>query len=106
ATLFATVEVQTPQAERDHAADAAAPETIAFDEMRRRLCDDAELIAEVTSMFLEDCPERLAEIEAAVIARDRRRIRVSAHALKGAACNLSAGPVARCAHALEQLSLA
>ena len=71
--------------------------------MRRRLGDD-ELIAEITRLFLADCPVRLAEIKAAVDARDRDAIRTAAHALKGAAGELSAAPVAECARALERMA--
>jgi HPt (histidine-containing phosphotransfer) domain-containing protein len=47
---------------------------------------------------------RLAQIKAAVVARDRDAIRTAAHALKGAAANLSAVPVAECASALEVMA--
>jgi two-component system sensor histidine kinase/response regulator len=78
---------------------------IHLDEMRERLGDDDDLVAEVMSLFLEDCPVRLAQIKTAVEQRDREAIRTSAHALKGAAGNLSAAPVARCALALERMAL-
>jgi HPt (histidine-containing phosphotransfer) domain-containing protein len=58
----------------------------------------------VTEVFLADYPERLAQIKAAVAARDPGAIRTAAHALKGAAGNLSATPVADCAAALESLA--
>jgi two-component system, sensor histidine kinase and response regulator len=103
ATLFASVEQQPT---RDHSEPNGSPlEPIAIEDMRRRLCDDDELVADVTRMFLDDCPGRMAEIKAAVAARDHWTLRVTAHALKGAASNLSAGPVAQCADALEQLAL-
>jgi signal transduction histidine kinase/CheY-like chemotaxis protein len=103
ATLFASVEMQPPQ---DHSeSTGASSEPIAIEAVRRRLCDDDDLVAEVTGMFLADGPERMAEIKAAVIARDHRAIRLSAHALKGSASNLSAGPLAECADALERLAL-
>jgi HPt (histidine-containing phosphotransfer) domain-containing protein len=71
--------------------------------MRRRLGDD-DLIAEITAIFLADCPVRLAEIKTAVDARDRDAIRTAAHALKGAAGAVSAAPVAECARALERMA--
>ena len=55
-------------------------------------------------MFLVDCPARLAQIKAAVAARDRDAIRTSAHELRGAAGNLFAAPVAECAGALELMA--
>src|SRR5262249_27128153 len=104
ATLFATVEAQAPQ-ERA-AATGPAAEPIEFDEMRRRLCNDNELVADVIAMFLADSPERMAEIRAAVAARDQQALRVIAHALKGAAANPSAKPVPGAAAPLAQLTLA
>jgi HPt (histidine-containing phosphotransfer) domain-containing protein len=78
-------------------------EPIVLADMRRRLGDD-ELVADVISIFLEDYPVRLAEIKAAVDARDGQAIRTAAHALKGAAGSLSATPVAECAHTLELMA--
>ena len=72
-------------------------------DLRRRLCGDLDLVAEVIALFLEDCPARLAAIKLAVDARDREGIRTAAHALKSAAANLSARGVVEAAHALEQM---
>ena len=76
-----------------------------FDDMRRRLNDDDDLVEQVIEIFLADCPHRLAEIRAAVSAGNPVAIRAGAHALTGAASNMSAGPVAECSLALEQLVL-
>ena len=54
-------------------------------------------------MFLDDCPLRLAAILSAVEARDTHRVRLSAHALKGAAANLSARGLFEAASTLERL---
>ena len=54
-------------------------------------------------MFLDDCPERLASIKAAVDARDGEAIRTTAHALKGAAGTLSARALFEAAQTLERL---
>ena len=80
---------------------AAAP--FAVEDMRRRLGSD-QLIAEVTQLFLDDCPVRLAQIKTAVAARDRNAIRIASHSLKGAAWSLSAAPVAEHAGALEAMA--
>jgi two-component system, sensor histidine kinase and response regulator len=82
-------------------AEQIAP--LGVEEMRRRLGSD-ELVAEVTEMFLVDCPVRLAQIKAAVAARDRDAIRTTSHAFRGAAANLSAAPVIECAAALESMA--
>jgi signal transduction histidine kinase/CheY-like chemotaxis protein/HPt (histidine-containing phosphotransfer) domain-containing protein len=102
ATLFAAVELLQP----DDGPDSSGPplEPIAIADLRRRLCDDDELVAEVIGMFLADGPGRMADIKAAIGARDWRKTQMSAHALKGAAGNLSARPVADCAEALEHLA--
>ena len=99
--LFAAVELYPPLGDRgpfEVRLPDAAP--IGMDELRRRLGSD-ELVAEVTDVFLFDCAERLAEIKAAVVARNGTALRAAAHELKGAAGNLSATPVAECAAALE-----
>jgi signal transduction histidine kinase/DNA-binding response OmpR family regulator/HPt (histidine-containing phosphotransfer) domain-containing protein len=101
--LFAAVE-PFPLAVRSRGEGRPPPPApIHLDEMRRRLGDD-DLIAEITAIFLADCPVRLAEIKTAVDARDRDAIRTAAHALKGAAGAVSAAPVAECARALERMA--
>ena len=99
--LFAAVEVN-PLALRSRSDDrvpVAAP--ILMEEMR--LGDD-DLVAEVTGRFLADCALRLAEIKAALVARDHDAIRAAAHALRSAAASLSAAPLAECLGALELMA--
>jgi HPt (histidine-containing phosphotransfer) domain-containing protein len=103
--LFAAIEFGQAPIERRHAdRRAAAAPPINVDELRRRLGGDEELMTEVTEMFLADCPARLADIKAAVASGNPGAIRTAAHALKGAAGNLSAIPVAECAGALERMA--
>ena len=71
--------------------------------MLERLGGDEELMAEVTRLFVEDCPARLAAIRAAIDAADAQAIRTTAHALKGAAGNLSARGLFESAQTLERL---
>ena len=68
-----------------------------------RLGNDQQLVVEVIQLFLLDCPQRLASITAAVDARDGEQIRTAAHALKGAAGNLSATGLHEAAQALERI---
>jgi HPt (histidine-containing phosphotransfer) domain-containing protein len=75
---------------------------IDWDELRERLCDDDELVVTVIDLFVAECPGWLAAIVDAVAAADGERIRTSAHALKGAAGNLSAHAVAVLAGRLER----
>jgi signal transduction histidine kinase/CheY-like chemotaxis protein len=102
--LFAAVELRPLLGDRGPFGDRlpeAAP--IVLDELRRRLRSD-ELVAEVTEVFLFDCAERLAQIKAAVVARNGTALQAAAHALRGAAGSLFAIPVAECAGALESIA--
>ncbi len=71
--------------------------------MMHRLGDDDDLFSEVIELFLEDRPARLAAIKKAVDQRDGETIRTAAHALKGAAGNLSAAGLFEAAYTLERL---
>jgi len=83
-------------------APAASAATV-FDvtDFRRRLDDDEMLMREIVHLFLSTQGERLGQLETAVGSRDAAGIRAAAHALKGAAASLSAGPLAESAAALE-----
>ena len=48
-----------------------------------RIAGDADLAREMLGAFLEDAPERLAELRAAVQAADAHQVNRKAHALKG-----------------------
>ena len=69
----------------------AGPVTFDEDALRHRLSGDDELMTDVIRVFLEDLPVRLAAIKDAVTGRNADALRAAAHALKGAAGNLSAG---------------
>lgn len=73
------------------------------EEFVQRMGGDHLLCLDVIQMFLEDCPVRLAAIKAAVDDRNAEGIRTAAHALKGAAGNLSAGPLCDAAGDLERI---
>ena len=57
---------------------------------------------ELTALFLEDAPARVAELEAAVRHGDRDALRRAAHQLKGTAATVGATDVARSAADLER----
>ncbi len=87
-------------------ADADRPGAMAsFDEaeLLERTSGSAEIAAEVMRLFLDDCPVRLSAIEAAVRGGDAEELRLAAHALKGAAGNLSATGTCQAADALERI---
>jgi len=78
---------------------------IDWNELRERLCDDEELVGTIVDLFVEECPGWMAEIVAAVDDADLERIRTTAHALKGAAANLSAHSLTSRAARLELLGI-
>ena len=56
----------------------------------RQTGGDASLCAEIVQMFLEDCPVRVEEIQAAIASGNAAALVSSAHALKGSAAYLAA----------------
>ena len=82
---------------------SARPVALNRNELMDRLGGDSELFAEVIRLFLEDCPKRLAAIEAAVAERNAEQIRQTAHALKGAAGVISASALFEALQALERI---
>ena len=110
--LFAAVEAPDGTAPVQDPAPVAAPalpESLGVVDrasVLRRFGGDEDLYAEVAALFLEDCPARLAALADALAAHDAGQVRFVAHALKGAAANLSAGALVEAATRLEQLALA
>jgi two-component system sensor histidine kinase/response regulator len=104
AMLFATVEHEAGPAAAGPSASKGAPVTaINRADVLHRLGDDEDLFTEVVRLFLEDCPVRLNAIRDAVDRDDAEEIRQTAHALKGAAGNLSAVGLFEAARALERI---
>jgi two-component system sensor histidine kinase/response regulator len=110
--LFAVVEEGEPGPAAKAPAPAMAPAAASLERavawldreaVMRRLGGDRELFADVTRLFLEDCPVRVAAIKAAIDAHDADGLRTAAHALKGVAANLSAGGLFEAARFLEGL---
>ena len=101
-------QVVPPPAAPGTVAAAAVPvapsaDSPAFDEraFRARLGDHARLFEKMVRLFLEDCPARMRAMRRAIAAGDGEALREPAHALRGAAANLSAAPVVEAAHRLE-----
>jgi signal transduction histidine kinase/CheY-like chemotaxis protein len=111
--LFAAVEfgshqpADAPSAAGPEHAPFVGPEITGeimdFPSFRNRLGEDESLMSEVAVIFIEDCPARLAAIKSAVDALDAEAVRAAAHALKGAAGNLSADRLFQAAKTLERL---
>jgi len=73
------------------------------EELAAQLGGDEELVREVIDLFLQDCPNQVSAIKAAVDSGDDRQLYVVAHTLKGAASTLTAHGVAEVARVLEML---
>jgi two-component system sensor histidine kinase/response regulator len=87
----------------DAQAAAATSRTFDADALRRRVSGDEQLMTDVIRVFLEDLPVRLAAIRDAVTSRNAAELRAAAHALKGAAANLSAGGLFEASSVLERI---
>ena len=103
--LYAVVEQESAGIPRPSATPPAASSVPTIDRRSalERLGGDEELLADVIRIFLEDCPQQLAAVRAAVEARNAQEIRATAHALKGAASNLSAIGLFEAAQVMERL---
>jgi signal transduction histidine kinase/DNA-binding NarL/FixJ family response regulator len=65
--------------------------------------NDVEIMNVAITSFLEDCPERLTEIQAAIKKRDAKHLCEAAHRFKGAVSNFLVGPITAAAFDLEQM---
>ena len=61
-----------------------SPEGVDIEAAREALGGDDELLRIVTEAFLDESPRLAAELQAALDDRDANRLRMAAHALKGA----------------------
>ncbi len=95
ALLFEVVEQE--------AAPATAPAGIDRDSALARMGGDEALLRDIAVLFLEDCPMRLQAIRAAIDQKSAAGLQNEAHALKGAAGNLSASGLFEAAKTLERL---
>jgi CheY-like chemotaxis protein len=102
--LFAVLEGLVPAAGGPDPAPAG-PGPAAFDPAAalKRVGGDAELLRELAGVFLDECPNLLAEVGRAVAARDGPRLQMAAHAIKGSAGTFSAGAAQDAAWRLEQI---
>jgi CheY-like chemotaxis protein len=100
--LFSLIEQPSSQS---HPAAAAAPSAKIFDRqaLLNRVAGDEELMDDVIRIFLEDCARQLTAIRGAVDQKSPDAIRSAAHALKGAAGNLSANRLFEAAGLLERI---
>lgn len=92
-------ERNTPQVEIN---DAGALDHVIFDKLREILGPSLE---QAVKPFLEDTPDYLDQLEAAVKEGDASKARASAHAIKGSSGNLGAANLAQIAKQAEELAL-
>jgi CheY-like chemotaxis protein len=103
--LYATLEHSADGASPVATRPAAAAAPIDREQLMARLGGDEDLLIEVAQLFIEDCPSRLGAIKSAIDARDAGAVRTTAHALKGAAANLSAARLLAATQTLERLGI-
>jgi two-component system, sensor histidine kinase and response regulator len=68
-----------------------------------RVGGDEELLREIATLFLGECPRMLQEVRAAIDHADAPQLRLTAHALKGAVSNFGARAAYEAVWELEQL---
>ena len=80
------------------------PEAAVFDKAKvlERLAGDQKLLKEISGLFLETCPQLMADTRAALISGDHNALARSAHALKGSLGNFAAKDAYEAAVKLEQ----
>jgi len=63
--------------------------------------DNDEFLREIAGIFLEDTPQRIAELEQSLAAGDLSKFSRAAHSIKGSSSNLGASALRAAAEALE-----
>lgn len=81
----------------------AAENVINKEELLERVDNDYELLKELISIFIEELPQQLRDIEGAINNQDSEKLRTSAHRLKGAVGNLAAEEAYEIAAQMELL---
>lgn len=64
--------------------------------------DDPGFLRELIDVFLEDVPQRIAELERALAAQDAALFARAAHTIKGSCANFGATPLAQVALTMEK----
>ena len=68
-----------------------------------RVGGDQELLKEIADLFLDDAPNSLASVRAAIEANDGAALQRSAHSLKGSVANFGAEEAVDAAFRLEKM---
>jgi HPt (histidine-containing phosphotransfer) domain-containing protein len=78
----------------------------ALDTLRELNPDDPSFLRELIDVFLEDVPQRLAELERALASQDAALFTRAAHTIKGSCSNFGAANLAHLAFEMEKLGKA
>ncbi len=76
------------------------PEALAA--LRELNPDDPAFLRELIDVFLEDVPQRFAELEKSLATSDAVLLTRAAHTIKGSCSNFGAGELGRIAQTMEQ----
>ena len=90
--------------EQDAAPASTVPSALDRTSALARMGGDEQLLQDVATLFLEDCPMRLQAIRTAIDQQSAAGLRNEAHALKGAAGNLSASGLFEAARTMRPTS--
>src|SRR5438034_5001870 len=83
--------------------EPSAPASDVYSRILARVGGDAQLLVEISRLFIDDVPGHLGKIRAALDAADAEGLRRAAHAFKGAAANFEATAVVSAARQLEEI---
>ena len=86
------------------AGSTAEPAAFDRDAALERMDGDVELMKELVGLFLDECPQRMAEIREALTRRDATKLRQAAHTLKGSVGNFGAREAFEGARRLETIA--
>ncbi len=70
-------------------------------ESLRALSDDGEFLKEIAGIFIDDTPQRIAELEQCQVSGDTVKFTRAAHSIKGSAANIGATQLGAAAAQLE-----
>lgn len=84
--------------------DQIAKDVINKEELLERVANDYDLLSELLSVFSQELPKQMQEIEMAIDDQDCEKLRTSVHRLKGAVGNLAAEEAYELAAKIEQFA--
>ena len=84
--------------------DLPAIDPEAINNLRELSPDDDAFLIEIIDIFLEDTPNRIAELESSLTSQDVEVFGRAAHSIKGSSSNLGATHLRAAAEKLESLS--